>query len=230
MKIKIIYLLLLFCTLSFPYAVPAQSLPEIEFSQLKLRPGDVILLSLNCYVCRLIEAEEGLPYSHSGIVLYDPTVKELGVAQALNGVAFLPLSQFLSQRKNGSHALVLRSQELEQLAQLSLTMGARISSFTQLTSAMWQSFDKQFKGKAFDAHFLWDNQDQEGGELLYCSEFVAKLLNTVLAQKILPRPMHFERQRAGWEIFFRKQVPDGLPGLAPSDFARRPDFFVIGEI
>lgn len=188
----------------------------ILFSQLSwafsLQEGDVILFSYNCYECRMIESETGAPYSHSGIVVRDSD-GELKIAQALTKVHLTSLVNFLKPRTPGTKVLVRRSREL---------MNRQIS----LTSI----FKNEFEGLAFDSDYLWDNVDQNGRELIYCSELLAKLLNHVLTQKLRPYPLTYQKHYDYWYKHFQGHVPEGVLGNSPASFAQNPAFITIGEL
>ena len=80
----------------------------------KLRSGDVILLSLECWVCQLIEQEEGLPYSHMALVYRDQNGIRLIESWGREGVAAKsPEIFFKDKRVNSKHkTTVLRHQTL----------------------------------------------------------------------------------------------------------------------
>ncbi|MEK6624730.1 MAG: YiiX/YebB-like N1pC/P60 family cysteine hydrolase [Bdellovibrionota bacterium] len=191
---------------------------------LEIRPGDVILISLNCSVCPLIENETDSPYSHSGIIVQ----KESGVvmvAQALGrGVHHVPLDQFLSTIRPEGVAHIFRTRELDQLYH------RNPEAFKNFEQDLWKTYQEQFLGLPFDPYFLWENSDTEKRERLYCSEFVAKLLNHSLHREIRPVPMDFSRNFAAWSRLFRGAVPQGKPGLAPSDFSKNRLLFFVNAL
>lgn len=92
-----------------------------------------------------------------------------------------------------------------------------------------EKFYSGFHLLAYDAEFLWTNEDSNG-EKLYCSEFAAKFLNSFLPVKIQPKPMHFEKNREFWIQYFKGNPPDGQPGISPGDFERSPLFRKVGFI
>jgi hypothetical protein len=184
----------------------------------ELRNGDVLVQSVPCYVCSLIEIEEGAPYSHSGVVVVRRDGKA-SVLEAWGSVSESPLNDFLKKRKKDTKTLILRLRESETRPVFSPEEIVKV-------------FDRDFRGKEFDSDFFWETEENTpvGGEKLYCSEFVAKVLNRFLTEKIVPKKMHFSQYRAEWTRYFGRTPPDGQPGLSPSDFVRSPLFRTVGEL
>ncbi len=179
---------------------------------LELQTGDVILLPLRCQLCSLIESETNSPYSHSGVVYRDPQ-GEYAIWQALKNVHQLPLKNFMAMKDPSRSALVLRAKELAVDAQ-----------------SMKQVFDQQFLGAKFDYQDLWNNRDEEGRELYYCSEFVAKFLSSFLPHPIEGKPMSFDKNFARWEKVYQGKVPQGEYGISPQGLAESPELTVMGTI
>ena len=185
------------------------------FSESDLKAGDLLLQSIPCYVCSLIEIEEGQPYSHIGVVLTKN--KKISVLQSWQKVQALTLKDSLALRTPGSATLVLRAideneRELKWDAKKLNTI-----------------FERDFAGLSYDEDFLWDNRDAIG-EKLYCSEFVAKFINRFLPVQLSPQPMHFIHYRTDWISYFHGTPPDGKLGLSPSDFLESPLFKTVGEL
>lgn len=184
----------------------------------KLKTGDLILLPLNCWVCSLIEEEENSIYSHIGVVVYENN--KPFVYEAWGMVQKATLEEFISRAEKGEKPKYIRSKTFSNL------------SSTKLNSIEFELiniFTKKFEGLSYDRNFIWDNTDDSGKELYYCSEFVAKFLNPYLALKIEPKSMHFTRNRPYWRRYFQGKIPDNLPGLSPSDIEFHPEFIDIGE-
>lgn len=179
---------------------------------LELQTGDVILLPLRCQLCSLIESETNSPYSHSGIVYRDPQ-GEFFIWQALKNVHQLPLKNFMAMKDPTRSALVLRAKELAVDAQ-----------------SMKNLFEQNFLGAKFDYQDLWDNRDAEGRELYYCSEFVAKFLNSFLPQPIEGKAMNFDKNLSLWEKVYQGKVPQGEYGISPQGLAESPELTVMGTI
>ena len=183
-------------------------------SSLELKTGDIILQSLPCQTCKLIEEEEGRPYSHIGLVLNE--AGKISIIEAGEKVQRVPLAEFLGLRKVNTKSLVLRS----------------VEPLDHQTAALEKIFKNEFEGKNYDSDFLWNNRD-ERGEKYYCSELVAKMLNSFLSVPIPTKPMHYTHHRAEWIKYFHHTPPDGLPGISPSDFVKDPianRFKRVGEI
>lgn len=187
----------------------------ISANSFELKSGDVIVQSIKCKLCALIEAEEGLPYSHTGLVLAYPNGK-VTVLEALGSVRQVSLEDFLSRKSEGTKAKVLRPRDT--IASRGVPAGELI-----------HIYQTRLAGLRYDADFLWNNQD-ERGQKLYCSELVVKVLNLFLREKIPTKPMHFNYDRAQWLEYFHGNPPDDQPGVSPSDLARSPVFNLVGEL
>jgi hypothetical protein len=185
------------------------------FPTSSLRSGDVILISLPCRICKVIEAEEGAPFSHMGVVLrYN---RQMSVLDAYHDVREVPLQEFLKLRDPAAAPVILR---------------AKTASGKSLSDSSFQMlirFKLKFRGHSYDSEFLWDNQDEKG-EKLYCSEFAAKFLNAYLPIPIEPKPMHFRVSRDDWIRFFQGPPPDGKLGISPADFYRSALFRNLGTL
>lgn len=181
---------------------------EIHAKLDEIEVGDVILISLNCYICQVIENETSSPYSHSAIVIAIDQQK-IWVAQALGTVHELPLADFIKQARNQSTWSVYRS--LQNLS-------------PQASKSLGQNYILHFRGLGFDDQYLWNNTDGQGQELLYCSEFVTKLLNTVLPQPLLPSPLDFKKNWQIWQQYYGGKVPQGQMGNSPGSLTD-PKFF-----
>jgi hypothetical protein len=178
-----------------------------------LKSGDVILQSQACFVCQLIEEEENSPYSHIGVIV-TPELGEPMVLESWGSVTNTPLSDFLARRKRNTRSMILRPHSQFKLSSVQ-------------ANDLMARFVNYFAGKTYDPEFLWNNRD-ENGELLYCSEFVAKFINPFLGNRLLPKAMHYERNRSAWMHYFKGTPPDGKPGISPGDFERSPLFHQIG--
>jgi hypothetical protein len=183
----------------------------------QLQPGDVLLQSQPCFMCSLIEIEEGLPYSHAGVVVRE-TSGTLSVLEAWNRVGRVPITEFLGRRRKETRTLALRPQVVPSLAQNPATLNQWLSA----------RFQVGFVGHSYDPKFLWNNADASG-ESYYCSELVTKLLNPLLVRKIATKPMHFQKHREYWIRYFGANPPDNEPGVSPADLARSPSFRALGE-
>jgi hypothetical protein len=181
-----------------------------------LAPGDVVLLPLKCYICRAIEIETDSPWAHSGIVLQDDDGR-LFVAHAGDHVIRESVEQFWAKSAPGQTPAVYRARAVSAICQNKRDCAV----FSQELLAR---FRDEFEGLSFDHDFRWDNFDESGKEKLYCSEFVAKLLSPFMESGLPPRPLTFNRLQDFWNSYFKGQVPEGIPGNAPADFARSSEF------
>ncbi len=175
---------------------------------MSMRPGDVILQPMRCYLCRLIEMHEESSFSHMGVVV-DVEGERVWVAEALGVVRLVELGEFLQKGGSTREHLWLRPRE---------------SGPFPLLAAV-----KPWLGAPYDHEFRWNNVAADGREKLYCSELVAKLLNLFLVDDLPTKTMDYSRHRTEWERYFRGQVPDGLPGNSPADFERSAQFDHLGN-
>jgi Permuted papain-like amidase enzyme, YaeF/YiiX, C92 family len=187
----------------------------------QLRPGDIILIDLGCYVCRAISITTGSPYNHVGLVIEVSSSSRARVAQALGRTDALDLESFLRQAKDGSAIEIRRSVELDGLYHTNNNM------FVNASMSLKSYFESAMAGRPYDRDFLWDNMDADGNELLYCSEMVQKTLNHVLNDKIPTTPMDFSDQMEFWDGYFNGHTPQGAPGNSPATLAASRFFRTI---
>lgn len=197
-----------------PQPALALTAPEVE-----LRPGDVLLIELQCYVCRAIANTTGSHFNHSGLVI-STVGGDIKVAQSLTHTERVPLALFLGQT-HATRLDILRSRELAAL--YTRDPGA----FAQRATQLQDVFTQLMEGRPFDPDYLWDNTDADGGELLYCSEMVQKTLNSVLDQPLLTAPMDYSKAWDFWQRYFDGHVPQGEPGNSPQSLADAPQMAVI---
>lgn len=186
-----------------------------SFASVSLKVGDVLLQPLECWSCRLIEAEEETIYSHVGVVIQ--AIPEVVVAEAYGKVHAKTLDKFLEKTEKGQKVLVIRHRENKVVYQL------QNSEFKKV-------FEEKFNNLKYDHFFLWDNVDENGNEKLYCSELVAKLYKLELNLDLPLKRMHFNQNRELWERFFRGQIPDNEWGNSPADLHRSEMFYEVGEL
>lgn len=180
-------------------------------------PGDIILLELNCPSCRLIAEETQSRFSHSGLVLRSPS-GELRVLESLRMVEDVSLESFLARQVRGSSAVVMRSFDYQTLQPLGMQ------------TQMWTDYKRHWWGLPFDSKFLWDNYHEQGPELLYCSEFIAKFLDHYLAYMPgAPTPMDYSLHWDQWLFYFQGRPPQGKLGNNPASFYRDPQWFKAFE-
>jgi hypothetical protein len=193
----------------------SQPLQASALSMDSLKSGDVVLISLPCHLCKIIEAEEGAPFSHMGVVLrYN---HQISILDAYHEVRELPILEFLNLRAPKSEPVILRAK------------AGKNQRLEDLSYDLLMRFKLRFRGHTYDSEFLWDNQDEKG-EKLYCSEFIAKFLNPYLSAPIEPKSMHFRVSRDEWIRYFKGHPPDGKPGISPADFYRSPLFRNLGTL
>lgn len=184
-----------------------------------LHAGDVLLISFNCYECRVIESETDSLFSHSGVVVMNET-HELRIGQSLGFVALYPLDQFLKNKTPGTSVWVYRPKEFSNLTS---------TESAELEKKMLSTFRSDFAGAPFDEKYLWDNFDAKGRELLYCSEFIAKFLDRFLDTPTIPYPLSYKKNEAYWKQYFKGIVPEGVLGNSPVSFSRDDRFSFVGK-
>lgn len=184
-------------------------------AKIDLRVGDILLLELPCYSCQRIAEETKSGFSHSGLILKNPQ-GELVVAESLSSVRVVELKSFVKRSTKGATLKVMRTNDF--------IMGA-----DQLRKSSWELFQTKYQGLLFDDLFLWDRRDQWGREMLYCSEFIAKLLNHFLINPLEPEPMDFSLHWEFWQRYFGRTPPQGELGNSPASFEVAPGWFAVGE-
>lgn len=216
MRQKLMLLALIFLILA-PISVGARYVDRNE-----LRPGDLILLPLDCYLCQMIEDETQSIFSHIGIIIRNREGK-LMVAESWGKVRMVTISSFLIRSEKGQSCELYRSYQLDDLYSYK-------EFFNQFSAGISKLYFQKFQGLRFDSNFLWDNVDDQGKEKLYCSEFVTKILNSFLNDPITPYPMTFERNWQFWNRYFKGNVPQGELGNSPAFFEKSNRFFMVGKI
>ena len=205
--------ILMILTLLLSFNLKAMSLQDLQ-------SGDVLLLSLNCIECRMIESETDSPFSHSGIVLIDQFGR-VRVAQALTTVHDIPFEKFISNITRGTAVHVYRPKQFAGWSQNEKELNAAV---------FYNLYYKKYRGLFFDSRFIWDNFDEKGNELLYCSEFIAKFLDNFLTEKTVPHIISYEKNWDYWYKLFRGDVPVGEVGNGPASFSRDQRFEFKGTI
>lgn len=185
-----------------------------------LEAGDVVLLSFNCYECRVIESETDSLFSHSGVVIADEK-GEKRIAQSLGRLDHFSFQEFSKNMTPGTFVHVYRPIELKNLTPLKRH---------NLEKTLFDIFQSKFKNAPFDSKYLWNNFASNGSELLYCSEFIAKFLDHVLTQKTVPFPISYKKNFDYWFKYFNGDVPEGELGNSPVSFSRDPRFEFIGTL
>jgi hypothetical protein len=187
----------------------------IAFDSSQLQSGDVLLISFNCYECRVIESETNSTFSHSGVVIKNEK-GEILIGQSLGMVALYSLPNFLKNKTPGTKASVFRSSEISKKLNL------------KFQNEMFGVFNSKYKGLFFDSKYLWNNYDDKGNELLYCSEFVAKYLDNFLSSETIPYPLTYTKNYSYWIKYFNGNIPDGELGNSPASISRDERFKFIG--
>lgn len=208
---KILIWMLLFVSFNNAFAA---------FGVKNLEAGDVVLLSLKCYECRVIESETNSLFSHSGVVITDEFGQKR-IAQSLGKLDHFSFKDFTKNISPGTFVHVYRPKEF-----INLTLQDR----QKLEKTLFDLFNSKFKNAPFDSLYLWNNFNSQGIEILYCSEFIAKFLDHVLSLKTIPSPISYKKHIDYWIKYFKGVVPEGELGNSPAAFSRDPRFEFIGTI
>lgn len=189
-------------------------IPTLSWAQkLELKVGDILLQPLACWSCQLIEAEENTKYAHSGLVV---SVKPLLIAESISVVHAIPFELFNARTKKGEKLKVIRLKD--QALQKKLSRG------------FYERFLRDYRGIKFDPAFLWNNVGSDGKELMYCSEFIAKILESHLDVDMPIKRMQYLHNRDFWFEYFNGRIPDGEWGNSPADFEKSPLFKTLGYL
>lgn len=187
---------------------------------LELKSGDVLLISFNCYECRVIESETNSTFSHSGVVIKNER-QELRVGQSLGFVALYPIDKFLKNKTPGTVVSVYRPRELIDLSS---------DEQKRIDQNMLEIFNSLFAGAPFDSRYLWDNYDKSGRELLYCSEFIAKFIDHFLKTPTIPYLLTYTKNESYWFQYFKGDIPQGVLGNSPASFATDDRLIFVGNL
>ena len=210
--------------LSASHIASASSLNSLQTVNLPvLHAGDVVLIALNCYVCRVINETTESPYNHSGLILDTDLGLVSRVAQSLQSTHELSLSDFLRQAGKRSPIKILRPRELDN------SYKNDHEAFESTTTVLNDVFAQEMRGRAFDDNYLWNNVDNDGRELLYCSEMIQKTLNHVLTQPLRTIALDYSRHWDFWLNYFDGKVPQGEPGNSPASLANADQLMTIFE-
>lgn len=189
-----------------------------EFDNIQI--GDVILISLNCYGCQIIESETGSKYSHSSVVI-NKSGNNVMVAQSLGDVHLLSLKKFLLMKRPGTKAGVFRPKFVTDFSK---------KEMNRFHERLSNEFYISFLGKKFDSLYLWENFDDNGEELLYCTEMITKLFLKLGFDIVDVKPMDFSKNWDYWYRYYRGEVPQGELGNGPVDFEKGHNFFFLSEV
>ena len=195
-------------------------LKSFAFDRTNLQTGDVLLISLNCYECRMIESETDSAFSHSGVVVIDEN-NRVRIAQSLGRLDHFSIDDFKKNITPGTALSVYRPREFTSLAPEKLKL---------LQKNMLDIFKSNFRGAPFDSDYEWNNFNSNGVELLYCSEFIAKFLDFFLSKKTIPAPLSYIKHHDYWMQYFKGHVPDNVLGNSPASFSRDSRFVFVGKI
>jgi hypothetical protein len=183
----------------------------------EIKVGDLLLQPIDCWSCRLIEAQENSIYSHVGMIIeLKPEVK---VVEALGRVRILSLREFNSRTKKGKLLSVRR-----------LRRDDAVEYIQNNQQLLFKMFQEEFEGLSYDHDFLWNNFDSDGREKIYCSELISKLLMGFMGIEIPLKLMSFNVNRDLWVQYFKGPPPDGRPGNSPATIEQSDLFYEVGEL
>ena len=187
--------------------------PSLASSGFELQTGDLVFIELGGDISALVSDETGSPYSHVGMIL--KYTDEIRVAHSLGFVHESSLKDFKNfGKENHGRIPVLRHREL---------------LFNKKKRRKLLDLYKEFHGRPYNTSYLWGD---DKGEIkhVYCSEFVTKLLNRVLHDKIEPIPMDFSRNWKEWNVYFEGLIPQGKLGNSPATLFKDKNFILLGDL
>ena len=196
------------------------TIPTFALTINDLQTGDVVLLSLKCIECRVIESETNSLFSHSGVVVVDEQGRKR-IAQSIGNVALFSYADFTGNITPGTYVHVYRAREFSKLSEHKIAM---------LEKSMLETFNEKYRGAPFDSKYIWNNFNAKGVELLYCSEFIAKFLDNFLSQKTQLKVISYNKHYDYWTKYFKGVVPENELGNSPASFSRDHRFEFIGTI
>ena len=196
------------------------AIPTFALTINDLQTGDVVLLSLKCIECRVIESETNSLFSHSGVVVIDEQGRKR-IAQSIGNVALFSYADFTGNITPGTYVHVYRPREFNKLSAQKMAM---------LEQSMLDTFNEKYKGAPFDSKYIWNNFNAKGVELLYCSEFIAKFLDNFLSLKTQLKVITYNKHYDYWTKYFKGIVPENELGNSPASFSRDHRFEFIGTI
>jgi len=167
-----------------------------------LQPGDLVFLSMPCYICPLIEKTTGFPYSHVGIVVPE-SAGRWGLVMAVEPkVMEVDLQYLLGRLGPARPPLVMRMKTKE----------------GQALAARAAVLSRSYLGIPYNHQFRIDNQS------LYCSELVYfAFFRANNNQEVFPlTKMTFKPYTEIWRRALGTAPPEGLPGITPADIAHSP--------
>lgn len=183
---------------------------------LEIKVGDIFLQPRQCWSCSLIEEQEETIYSHIGMVIQ---LSPLKVIDALGTVRISEFEVFNSGTEKGQKISVRRFRDHHLVTHLQ-----------ENKEDFFNYFQEQFAGLKYDHDFLWNNKDENGHELLYCSEMISKLLSGFLNVELPLKRMNFDKNPDEWGKYFRRSPPQGEWGNSPADYERSNLFYEVGEL
>ena len=176
---------------------------SINSHALTIRKGDILLQSIPCWSCWLIEKEENSAYSHLALVVETNPIQ---LIEAFGEVKMTNLNDFLSRTQKNTRVLVRRPVQL-------------------LTESNINIEYSSFLDSEYDAEFIWNN-----GNKYYCSELVTKIFIQHHFDFVPTKKMSFKKYWSAWSVYFQGRVPEGEEGNSPGDYAKSQLFINIGEL
>lgn len=181
----------------------AQKNPLVKNIENLSESGDILLISMPCYLCSVIENETDSEFSHLGIILKTDT--GTFVLDSTGKVQKTKLSAFVDKAKKFSFLKLIRSKQANLLP----------DSFI-----MNLVFRVDFEGAPYDPYFLVDNKIGKR-TALYCSEFVKEYFDAFGIKTPDYQPMTFTKNLDIWQKYYegiKYEIPEGEPGINPESF------------
>ena len=156
--------------------------------------GDLVLVSLNCYACKLIEATTQSPYSHVGII--ENRGGKLFVIMAVEPVVMeVPLEQLLQRAQGPPLIMRVKDPQNSNVGEQGLAKA------------------KTYLGRPYDNNFVL------GDDKLYCSELIYYSFPQIPFRL---KVMHFAPYTEQWTQVMGHPPPEGQWGISPGDIANSP--------
>ena len=183
----------------------------------EFKVGDLIFTTYRpCYVCHVIEDETGSPYSHVGLVVKVSKEKIL-IADSLGKVKTSTVEEFVEK----SALADLYRIDFSNLKQ----------SYSVFEKLIYTDYLENYSGLLYDKYFDWENSDENGEELLYCSEFIVKILDPYFKIPVGTKPMNYTKNYDFWLRYFGEiPIPQDKPGMNPGALARKPQFKFVKNL
>lgn len=163
----------------------------------RLHEGDLILLSMPCYFCGLIEKTTQSQFSHVGIIHKSQSGKLSVIMAVPPKVMEVDLEFLVSHARQAPSFFRFKQKHLRE------------------TSKIAARFAPYYLGTPYDDKF------ELGEDKLYCSELIYFLFMRAAGREVFHlQPMRFSPYENEWQLYFQgTPIPEGKLGVSPQDIA-----------